>query len=66
MASRKVKVVYRIDLKDPASFFVMQSFPISNRDILYVSNAPVAELQKFLNVVFSIAYPVLNAVQATK
>lgn len=62
----QVPVVYRIDLKNPASFFVMQSFPISNRDILYVANAPVAELQKFLNVVFSVAYPVLNAVQATK
>ena len=61
-----VPVVYRIDLKNPNSFFVMQSFGISNRDILYVSNAPIAELQKFLNVVFSISYPVLNAAQAFK
>ena len=61
-----VPVVYRIDLKNPNSFFVMQSFAVNNKDILYVSNAPVAELQKFLNVVFSVAYPVLNAVQATK
>ena len=58
-----VPVVYRIDLRNPGSFFVMQSFAISNKDILYVSNAPSAELQKFLNVVFSIAYPVLTAVQ---
>ena len=28
-------------------------------------NAPIAELQKFLNVVFSVAYPVLTAVQVT-
>jgi len=61
-----VPVVYRIDLKDPRSFFVMQSFAINNKDILYVANAPAAELQKFLNLVFSVAYPVLNAVQATK
>ena len=59
-------VVYRLDLRDPTSFFVMQSFPINDRDIVYVSNAPAAELQKFLNLVFSIAYPVLNAVNATK
>jgi polysaccharide export outer membrane protein len=58
-----VPVVYRIDLRNPNSFFVMQSFPISNKDVLYVSNAPAAELQKFLNVIFSIAYPVLTAVQ---
>ena len=61
-----VPVVYRMDLKNPNSFFVMQSFAMNNKDVLYISNAPIAELQKFLNVVFSVAYPVLNLVQATK
>lgn len=61
-----VPVVYRIDLKNPNSFFVMQGFAINNKDLLYVSNAPAAELQKFLNVVFSVAYPLLNVVQVTK
>ena len=61
-----VPVVYRIDLKNPNSFFVMQGFAINNKDLLYVSNAPAAELQKFLNVVFSVAYPLLNVVQITK
>ncbi|HEX6705400.1 MAG TPA: polysaccharide biosynthesis/export family protein [Albitalea sp.] len=61
-----VPVVYRIDLKDPGSFFVMQTFGMNNKDILYVSNAPAAELQKFLNLVFSVAYPVLNVIQVTK
>lgn len=59
----KVPVVYRLNLKDPASFFVAQSFPIDNKDLVFVSNAPVAELQKFLNLIFSIAYPVTNAVR---
>jgi len=54
-----VPAVFRIDLSDPASFFLIQSFPIENRDILYVSNAPITEIQKFLNVIFSVAYPVL-------
>jgi polysaccharide export outer membrane protein len=61
-----VPVVYRIDLKKPSSFFVMQSFAINNRDIVYVSNAPAAELHKFLNLVFSVAYPILNTIQITK
>lgn len=61
----KVPVVYRLDLRDPKSFFVMQNFEMSHKDIVYVSNAPVAELQKFLNVVFSITYPVLNLINAT-
>ncbi len=58
-----VPVVYRIDLLDPRSFFVMQSFAVHDKDILYVSNAPVAELQKFLNLLFTVAYPVLTAHQ---
>lgn len=52
----KVPVVYRIDLKDPRSFFVAQSFPVRNRDVMYVSNASAAELQKFMNILTSIVF----------
>ena len=65
-ADGKVAVIYRFDLRDPASFFVAQTFQVNNKDLLYVSNAPIAELQKFLNVVFSVTYPVLTAAQAFK
>lgn len=61
-----VPVVYRLNLKDPRNFFVIQNFAVADKDVLYVSNAPAAELQKFLNLVFSIAYPVLNTIQVTK
>ena len=61
-----VPVVYRLDLRNPNSFFVMQSFAVQNKDVLYVSNAPAAELQKFLNLVFSVTYPVLNTIQLTR
>jgi polysaccharide export outer membrane protein len=49
----KVPVIYRVNLLDPASFFVAQSFPVDNKDVLYVSNAPAAELQKFMNILYS-------------
>ena len=49
-------------MKDPNSFFVAQSFMMDNKDVVYVSNAPIAELQKFLNVIFSVAYPVMTTV----
>jgi len=62
----KVPVIYQLDLKDPASFFVAQSFPIRHQDVLYVSNAPAAELQKFLNIVTSIAAPVLGVINVTR
>ncbi|WP_186208730.1 polysaccharide biosynthesis/export family protein [Burkholderia gladioli] len=65
-ANGKVPVIYRINLKDPDSFFVAQSFMMDNKDVLYVSNAPVAELQKVLNLVFSVAYPIVSGVQTFK
>jgi polysaccharide export outer membrane protein len=59
-----IPVVYHIDLKDPRSLFWIQDFPIKDKDVLYVSNAPEAELQKFLNLLFTLAYPVLTGIQA--
>lgn len=62
----KVPVIYRINLKDPGSFFVAQHFMVTDKDLVYVSNAPVAELQKFMNLVFSGLYPTLSVINATK
>lgn len=57
-ADGKVPVVYRIDLRNPATFFVAQNFLMHNKDILYVSNAPAAEMQKFLNIVTSTLFTI--------
>ncbi|WP_295953164.1 polysaccharide biosynthesis/export family protein [Rhodoferax sp.] len=62
----KVPVIYQLDLNDPASFFVAQSFSVNNKDVLYVSNAPAAELQKFLNIVGSVLGPVIGVRAATR
>ena len=58
----KVPVVYRVDMKDPGTFFVAQSFPIRNSDVLYVANASSQELQKFLNIIMSMVYPIINVI----
>lgn len=57
----KIPVIYRVNLKDPATFFVAQGFPMRDKDVMYVSNAPAAELQKFLNIVGSVISPVATA-----
>lgn len=56
----KIPVIYRINLKDPVSFFVAQNFPIRDKDILYVSNAPLADIQKFTTLVTSTVLPVAS------
>lgn len=63
-ANGLVPTVYRIDMTDPESLFLIQNFPMEDRDVLYVSNAPITEVQKFLNVLFSVAYPILAAKSA--
>ena len=60
----KVPVIYRVNLKDPASLFIAQNFIMQNKDLLYVSNAQAADYQKFLNMVVSIVYPVVNVINA--
>ncbi|KKW93105.1 polysaccharide biosynthesis/export family protein [Sphingobium chungbukense] len=60
VGGEKIPVIYRIDLRDPVLFFAAQSFPVRNQDILYVSNAPLADFQKFVNVIASSVLPVVT------
>lgn len=50
-----VAVIFRANLRDPAAFFAVQKFAMSDKDILYVSNADSVELLKFLNLVNSVS-----------
>jgi polysaccharide export outer membrane protein len=56
----KVPVIYRADLSDPATFFAAQAFPVKDKDMVYVSNAPAVGFQKFLNLIVSVTYPTLT------
>ncbi len=62
----KVPVVYRVNMKDPATFFIAQNFQIHNKDVLYVSNAPLADFQKFVNVIYSTILPAATTAAATQ
>ncbi|MCJ2188356.1 polysaccharide biosynthesis/export family protein [Novosphingobium beihaiensis] len=59
-ASGKVPVIYRADLRDPATFFAAQHFMVQDQDIVYVTNAPVADLQKFVNIIGAAIYPLVT------
>jgi polysaccharide export outer membrane protein len=60
----RVPVIYRVDLKNPATLFVAQSFPIRNKDVLYASSAPLSDLQRFVSIVSSVAFTVIGLGQA--
>lgn len=53
----KIPVVYQFNMNDPATFFLAQSFPMKNKDLMYVSAASSVELMKFLAVITSLLSP---------
>lgn len=57
---RSVPVVYRVNLRDPMGMFVAQGLRMQRGDILYVSNAPLTEVQKAFSVFQSLTSPVVQ------
>jgi polysaccharide export outer membrane protein len=55
-------VVYRLDLRDARSYFLAQRFPIEDKDIIYVANADLNELQKFFTLLNTLTGPVITGV----
>lgn len=51
-------VVYQLNLKDPISFLNAQEFPMKDKDILYIADAPSTGLQKFLGILSSSVYSI--------
>lgn len=54
----KVPVIYRVNMRDPSTLFVAQSFPIRDKDVIYITNAPLADFTKFLQAVSQVVYPI--------
>lgn len=44
------QVIYRLNLRQPGGFFIAQTFPVLPDDMLYVSDAPIAEAAKVFQV----------------
>jgi polysaccharide export outer membrane protein len=54
-----VPVVYRLNLRDASSYFLARAFPMHDKDILYVANAPMTEVQKALAIIGTVTGPVI-------
>lgn len=57
----KAPIIYQVDLRDPHSLFIAQNFPMRDKDVLYIANAPLADIQKFVNVIYSSILPAATA-----
>lgn len=60
-ADGTVNVIYQVDLKDPAGFFILKSFKVKNRDLVYVANSSLAEIRKFSTLISTTVSPVVQS-----
>ena len=63
---QKMPVIYRINMKDPAMYFVMQNFHIQDKDVLYVANSSLAEFQRFAGIIASTLLPAVAVSNAVR
>jgi polysaccharide export outer membrane protein len=46
-----IPIIYNVNLRDPAGFFLATKFEVRNKDVLYISNAPTVDATKFLTYI---------------
>ena len=47
----EIPVIYQFNLRDPGGFFLASSFPVNDKDVLYIGNAAVVKYLKLINAV---------------
>lgn len=60
MENGRIPIVYQLNMGDPTAFFVAQDFVMRDKDILYVSTAPGADLTRFVSTVASITFSAIS------
>lgn len=58
--ARTVNVVYRINLKDPSTYFMARKFQVRNKDMIYVAAAPAVEFYKAMQLFSTITQPAIT------
>lgn len=65
-ADGRIPVIYRVNLKKPDTFFIAQSFPVRNGDIIYITNSTFTDIQKFLGIISSTIIPIATVDALTR
>jgi len=55
-----VPAVYHLNLRDPGALLLARGFAMRNKDILYVSDAPLTDIQKVLNLINLLVTPAVT------
>ncbi|MGD0642115.1 MAG: polysaccharide biosynthesis/export family protein [Roseiarcus sp.] len=50
----EIPTIFRVNFRDPSSFFAARRFPMQDNDIIYVDNADQVEITKFLLMIATV------------
>jgi polysaccharide export outer membrane protein len=60
-----VPVLYKVNMRDPETYFAIQQFAMQDKDLIYIANAPTVQLYKFLQLLYTIVTPAVTAKTVT-
>jgi polysaccharide biosynthesis/export protein len=60
LSQQQVPVAYHLNMKDPEAFFAARRFAMRDKDIIYVSNAPLAEIGKVVQLIQMVSQPAVQ------
>jgi polysaccharide export outer membrane protein len=58
-----VPTIYRLDMRDPSAMFLERRFPVRNKDIVYVSDSPLTDVQKIFNIINLLVSPAVTGIE---
>lgn len=57
-----VPTIYHLDMRDPSALFLARRFPVRNKDIVFVSDSPLSDVQKVFNLVNLLVTPAVTGI----
>lgn len=61
-----VPVIYQVNLKRPETLFAAQTFAMKNGDVIFISNSPAADFQRFVSFLASSILPALSVANTAR
>jgi polysaccharide export outer membrane protein len=59
-------VIYRLNMLDPASYFVAQRFTMHDKDVIYIANAAANQPTKLVGIINQLFAPFITVREATR
>jgi polysaccharide export outer membrane protein len=53
-------VIYKVNMRDPQTYFAIQQFAMQDKDLIYIANAPTVQIYKFLQLIYTFTSPLLT------